>query len=99
MAESQLRVLLVLITGTQRSVYTRLLIGTHMQFRAARSLCTNFLWAKYSIPLATCRPKPIRSLTVGFCEREQRHTMKQQRGECVCGEGGGGVEVCVCVFP
>ncbi len=26
---------------------------THMQFRAARSLCTSFLEAKYSIPLAT----------------------------------------------
>ena len=39
---------------------------THMQLRAARSLCTNFFWAKYSIPLATCSPKPIKSFTVGF---------------------------------
>lgn len=56
-------------------------ICTHMQFRAARSLCTNFLWAKYSIPLATWRPKPIRSLTVGFCDGEQRQAVKQQREE------------------
>lgn len=40
---------------------------THMQLRAARSLWTNFSWAKYSIPLATWSPKPIRSFTVGFC--------------------------------
>lgn len=39
---------------------------TYMQLRAARSLCTNFFWAKYSIPVATCSPKPIRSFTVGF---------------------------------
>ena len=39
---------------------------THMQLRAARSRCTNFFWAKYSIPFVTCSPKPIRSFTVGF---------------------------------
>lgn len=39
-----------------------------MQFLAARSRWTNFLLARYSIPLATCSPKPIRSFTVGFWE-------------------------------
>ena len=30
----------------------------HMQFLAARSRCTNFCSARYSIPLATCRHMP-----------------------------------------
>lgn len=42
----------------------------HMQFLAARSRWTNFLLARYSIPLATCSPKPIRSLTVGFWKNQ-----------------------------
>ena len=41
-------------------------LATHMQFRAARSLCTNFCSARYSMPWATCRPKLMRSCTVGF---------------------------------
>lgn len=41
-------------------------LPTNMQLRAARSLWTNFLFARYSIPLATWSPKPIRSFTVGF---------------------------------
>ena len=41
-------------------------LATHMQFRAARSRCTNFCSAKYSMPWATCRPKLMRSFTVGF---------------------------------
>jgi len=28
---------------------------TYMQFLAARSLCTTFCKARYSIPLATCK--------------------------------------------
>lgn len=51
-----------------------------MQLRAARSLWTNFFWAKYSIPLATCSPKPIRSLTVGFCGRPR--DVKQRSCPC-----------------
>lgn len=53
-----------------------------MQLRAARSRWTNFFWAKYSIPLATCRPKPIRSLTVGFCGRHKN--VRQSSFSCSC---------------
>lgn len=65
--QSQLTVWLILIPDTS-GARTQSLIHTHMQLRAARSLWTNFFWAKYSIPLATWSPKPIRSFTVGFCE-------------------------------
>lgn len=65
--EPQLKVWLILIPDTS-GARTQSLIHTHMQLRAARSLWTNFFWAKYSIPLATWSPKPIRSFTVGFCE-------------------------------
>ena len=33
-----------------------------MQFLAARSLCTNFCKARYSIPLATCKHRLRRNL-------------------------------------
>lgn len=57
--------------GSLLSFHSHLLsFRTHMQFLAARSRWTNFLLARYSIPLATCSPKPIRSFTVGFCEHK-----------------------------
>lgn len=44
---------------------------TYIQFLAAKSLWTNFLLARYFMPLATWRPKPIRSFTVGFCNQRE----------------------------
>jgi len=38
---------------------------THMQFLAARSLCTKFCKARYSIPLAICKHRLRRSLCTG----------------------------------
>lgn len=57
-----------------------------MQLRAAKSLCTNFFCAKYSIPLATWSPKPIRSLTVGFWGgKKTRLAVRIIRTHCVSG--------------
>lgn len=54
-----------------------------MQLRAAKSRWTNFFWAKYSIPLATCSPKPTRSLTVGFCERHENVKQSSWWSSCL----------------
>ena len=40
---------------------------TYIQFRAAKSLWTNLIPPRYSIPLATSSPYSTRSFTVGFC--------------------------------
>lgn len=50
-----------------------------MQFLAARSRCTNFLLARYSMPLATCKPKPMRSFTVGFCRGNKKNGQPGKR--------------------
>lgn len=57
---------------TQKSVITwlELDVCTYIQFLAAKSLWTNFLLARYFIPLATWRPNPIKSFTVGFCKTQ-----------------------------
>ena len=48
---------------------------THMQFLAAKSLCTTFMTVRYSIPLAICKHMSINCFSTSFtCIKVIEHT-------------------------